>query len=747
MKTKILILALMFVLLIPLYIAADNLTGHEKREIKTASIIVTISTTSDWARVSFNGASIKDYKVLDRTDGLKDPIIDQTGVILNKRRENNASETIRLGLEISVFDEKPEIVITKDYTGEVNVRIDGIGEYNNTKKPLQVPVTIETTSDWTKIDFNGATVRNARVLDINGTTLREPIIGTESIILAKLEANDTSYGSAKFLVDLSLDTPMPTVTLEKANNGKSTVTIGGIVFVNDQITSSNLRNIPVTIETTSNKTELSFKGLYIKKAQTLSIDNESLIESIVGSDFIFLNYSHAGNSYRKASYLIDFGVTDTPSNITITKNDPGYAVVNFATYDFIDTGRGKNKSITYSIDPANLQSTATREPLFELDQIEENRYLDKTLPLRIETTSDWTEITLKDVTITSAEIKSTTGDIEKPGIGSNNVLIKKPKSYDNSFAAAELLLHIDLNEDFIDQHKDTMTMTIAKGDIGATTVQVGNIESFVNAENIKNDPRNTKIYEIPLNALLIEKKNENKVLYNPATYSVPLFNELYKQNIESADTQEMLNTYSISADMLPRRDKINFSMRKSEAAGLLSGVILSYLILIILGIQILSKEGFFDFIPGLIGENKTTVQTMSVFTVKLFEKTPASSLFILEALIVLAITPFVLMLDQTYAEGTAILAYFLLVFGVLLRLVGQSERANRIFKWQDFPMVMFLIKTASVVMLLSSLVIAGYELKGLYGAFAAFIPGLLFVVLVPGYVRKHFEKGSYAIEW
>ncbi len=744
---KILILILMFLLLIPLYIAVDNLTSGERHEIKTSTITVTISTTSDWSRISFDGASIKDTKIIDKTGGLKDPVVDSTGIILNRYKNNGAPDIIRMEMELDIFKEEVDLVITKDYNGETNVSIDKTGEYRNDKKPLRVPVTIETTSDWTKLDLNGATIRNAQILDIKGTALREPIVGTKSIVLAKLETNDSSSGSARFLVDLSLNDPMPAVTLEKADNGKTTVTIGDSILVNDMTTSVNLKNIPLMIETTSNWTEIGLKGLYIRRAKPLEIDNRDLIESTVGSGFILLNYSHPGNSYRKASYMVDFRVTNGPSGISIMKNDPGYTIVNLGENAFADLGKDNgNKSVTYDIKPESLSSRTVREPLFELDQIKENEYMEKSLPLRIETTSDWADITLKDFTIIDSEIKNTGGNIDRPTVGTNTIALKKSRTYDNSFASAELILHIKPDENFVNQHKDIITITIAKGDIGAATVLIGK-ESLVNAENIKNDPRNIKIYEIPLNSLKAEKKNGDIAYYNPVTYSVPLFNELNEMDIELAGTQEMRTAYSINIDAFPGKNKINFNLRKSESLGLLCGVILSYLILIILGIHILSKEGFFNFIPGLIGEDKITIQTMSLFAIKLFEKTAGSSLFILEALIMLAITPFVLMVDQTYAEGTAILAYFLLVSGVLLRVVGQSERANRIFQWQEFPMVMFLIKTVSVLMILSSFVAAGYELIGLYGAIAFFLPGLLFVILVIIYVRRHFDMGSYATDW
>lgn len=749
MKIKILLLILMFLLLMPLYVAVDNLTAGENRQIKSSSIVVTMSTTSDWSRISFDGASIKNSKIIDKTGGLKDPIIDSTGIILNRYKSNSTPDIIRMEMELDIFKEKVDLVITKDYNGETNVSIDKTGEYRNYKKPLRMPVTIETTSDWTKLEFNGATIRNAQILDINGTTLREPIVGTTSIILAKLETNDTSSGSARFLVDISLDNPMPAVTLEKADNGKTEVMIGGTRLVNDQTTSLILKNIPLIIETTSNKTEIDLKGIYIRKVKPLEVDNKDLIESIVGSDFILLNYSHPGNSYRKASYMVDFGMTDyhNSANITLMKEGIGYTIVNLAENTFVSLGKDNgNSSITYLIKPENLSSMTAREPLFELDQLNGNENIERNFALRIETTSDWTDIILKDVTIIDAEIKSIGGNIERPNVGTNTISIKKPKTYDNSFASTELILHIKLDEDLINQHKDTITMAIAKGDIGATTVLIGK-ESMVNAENIKSDPRNTKTYEIPLDSFQAEQKNGDGLHYNPVTYSVPLFNELKEQDIELEDTQEMRNAFSISSDVFPGKEKINFNQRKSEAFGLLSGVILFYLILIILGTHILSKEGFFDFIPGLIGEDKTTVQTISAFAIKLFEKTPGSSLFILEALIMLAITPFVLMVDQTYAEGTAILAYFLLASGVMLRLVGQSERANKIFLRKDFPLVMFIIKTGSVIMIFSSLIAAGYELIGLYGAIVFFLPGILFVFLVVGYFKKHFEKGIYATDW
>ncbi len=360
MKIKILILALMFVLLVPLYIALDNLTGHEQREIKTSSIVVTISTTSDWARVSFNGASIKDYKVLDKTEGLKDIIVDKTGIILNKNKDN-VTETIRLVLELSIFDKKLELVTTKDYNGELIVDIDKTGRYKNNKKTLQVPITIETTSDWTKTELDGATIRNARIIDLNGSSLREPIVGTKSITLAKLNTNDTSYGRVKFLVDLSLDTPIPIVNIEKTNNGITKVNIGELTLENNQTTESIIRNIPLTIETSSNRTEVKFQGIYLRTVKPL----ENIPETITGLNFISLNYSHSGNSYRKASYLVDIGITANLTNVTLTKNDPGFAIVNLGTYMFANVAKDKNNnSIKYSFDPSRLPVIAVREPLF-----------------------------------------------------------------------------------------------------------------------------------------------------------------------------------------------------------------------------------------------------------------------------------------------------------------------------------------------------------------------------------------------
>ncbi|MCX9011237.1 MAG: hypothetical protein OIN66_08955 [Candidatus Methanoperedens sp.] len=747
MNTKILILALMFVLLIPLNIAANNLTVDGKHEIKTSSIIVTISTTSDWAVVSFNGASVQKYEILDKADGLMVPIMDSSEIMISKYKNDGIPETIRLKLELRIFYENVELGITKDYTGEASVTIDKTGEYRNNKKPLQVPVTIETTSDWTKIDLDGATIRNAAILDIKGIAMREPIIGTKSITLAKVGVNDTSYGSARFLIDMSLDTPMPGITLEKADNGMTRVIIGELTLENNQTAASVLlRNIPLIIETTSNKTQIEFQGLYLRKVNPVEVNGQNLTDSMIEENSILLNYSHSGDSYRKARYLVDLGVTDAPSNIIITKNDPGYAVVGLATYDFASIGKSTNGSVSYPLDTKHL-SSAIEGDMVSFDRTKEKKYEEKTIPLHIETTSDWTDITLKDMTITSAEIKSISGNIEKPTIGGNTILIKKLVTYDKSFSSVDLLLHVHLSKNFNDLHESTMTITVSRGDIGSTTVQTSKMLRLVNAEKAKNDPSNTKIYEIPLDTILVDNKNQGDISYNPVAYTIPLFKELSEQNMELIDTQEMRSTYLIDANMFPGMNKINMNLRESEAVGLLSAVALSQLILFILGMYTLSKEGFFNFIPRLLGKDKITIRTMGGLAIELFEKTPASSLFILEALIVLVITPFILLLNRTFAEVSAILAYFLLVFGVSLRLVGQSERVKRIFQFQDFSVIMFLIKTASIIMMLSSLVAAGFELIGFYGAIAAFILGLLFVFLILRYLKKHFGTGSYATEW
>lgn len=72
-----------------------------------------------------------------------------------------------------------------------------------------------------------------------------------------------------------------------------------------------------------------------------------------------------------------------------------------------------------------------------------------------------------------------------------------------------------------------------------------------------------------------------------------------------------------------------------------------------------------------------------------------SSTVILEALLVLALTPFLLMANDAMTEAAAVLAYLLLVAGVILRLLEMKkiismEKSKAIFlKFDSIAILLF----------------------------------------------------------
>ncbi len=95
----------------------------------------------------------------------------------------------------------------------------------------------------------------------------------------------------------------------------------------------------------------------------------------------------------------------------------------------------------------------------------------------------------------------------------------------------------------------------------------------------------------------------------------------------------------------------------------------------------------------------------------------------------------------------AIAAYFFLVGGVGLRLFGMTKSSERIFEHVDARLLMFLVKSAAVLALLSAGVAVGYEFLGKRGLLIAGLPAIAALAVLYRYVMTRLDESEHARDW
>lgn len=658
---KTFILICFFVLLIPLLLAAHSLSGGDD-DFESATLEMRFNSSSQWTQLRVEGASI---------DGIKKLSDANLSCSDNTIYLKNSGEA-KVKVKINAFESPIKFSLSKDSIGQAFVEIKDVGVLENTGQPLAVPIHLHTDSSFAKLKFQGINIKEAKINDSNLTEV-VPIIVKDSITIDNPKLKDIDIN---LVANLSFDDELATIVLEKDDGGIFWAKMNEHTYENNKNGNTTVRNLPVTVEMTSNKTQIFFDGGEIIKGTLTYIDDHDLQGSVIGNDFIYLKYSNDGNNFRRATYLLDLNLSQN-SKLVIYKNSTGFVNV-------------KLGEISYSCTDINKVQTYLSES-YDLTIKPRERYQERkiSVPLTIETTSDWTDISLNGFEDLELIINKIEGDISKPTIFGDSISITRKTPGDSSFAKVEMTLEA--------KNQLGGRLEIEKGDIGSTMVKINEMAVFNNAENIKRTSRNSMLFALPK---LPKTIDENKdVICNPVAYIIPTYALLYANNLDSIEETQNNDTFlAVPINWLPL--DWNIHMRSSVAKGVISYVLLSYLILSIFGLYVLIREGHLSYTP----ENKISWDYLWKSTIDSLNKLPISSVIILEALVALAITPFLLLKSDTMANGTAILAYLLLVAGVIIRFT-EMKGLLHIDKYKEM-----LIKILSLAVLIAAGYIGIFEL-------------------------------------
>jgi len=625
-STKTFILLCFLILSIPLFIALQSLSDQGRE----STLDLNFNSTSEWTRLRIDGANIIE------ASSLQSPLKMDFGPDNIIIREPGKF-TIRA--KIRVIQSPIRFYLSKDPLGQASAEIEGIGILEDTYQPLKIPMSIKTNSTMSKVTFTGMSIVSANVDELKSRTTY-PIITNDSIFIRNPYGEDINLNLS---TNISYQEAFPTILLEKGNDGALRVKFSDYAYYNNQTGNRTVRGLLVTVEMTSNKSQVFFEGGEIAHGKVLQLDGQDLQESIVGDNFIYLKYSHDGGAFRRARYLLDLNLSGN-SKLTIYKNNSGFVNVMVGNSSYFVTDFGENL-------PYVSRS-------FELKKITQEEHETISVPVAIETSSDWTSVSFKGLEGIGIGLAKVEGDIATPMISAGTVSLRKNNPEDRSLARLNLTLNADSQKD--------ASVIIEKGDIGSTTVQVGDLITLNNDQKIKGNPSNTMTYALP-ELPVAESLNE---LYNPAAYIVPIYAISYENGISFGEEEKRpQSTLFVSQDELPGW---RITLEDSIAKGLIAYVFLSYLILVIFWLLELGKEGYFQS----LWVGKLSGSSIWGFAVDKFEGAPISSVIIFEALVSLALTPFLLLESEIFANGTAILAYLLLVAGVATRFFEMKNLLN-----------------------------------------------------------------------
>ena len=688
-STKAFILLCFLILSIPLFIALQSLSDQGRE----STLDLNFNSTSEWTSLRVDGANII------QANSLQSPLKMDYGsdnIIIREPGKFTIRAKIRAIQGLIKF------YLAKAPLGQASVEIKGIGVLEDTYQPLKIPIGIKTNSSMSKVTFSGMSIVSANIDELKSRTTY-PIITNNSIFIRNPYREDINLN---LTTNISYQETFPTILLEKGNDGTLKVNVGDYAYYNNQTGNRTVRGLLVTIEMTSNKSQVFFDGGAIAHGKVLQLDGQDLQESIVGDNFIYLKYSHDGNAFRRARYLLDLNLSGN-SKLTIYKNNSGFVNVMVGKDSYFVTDFGENL-------PYISRS-------FELKNITQEEHAAISVPVTIETTSDWTSVSFKGLESIGIGLAKVEGDIAPPLISAGTISLQKNNPENRSLVMLNLTLDADSQKD--------ASVTIEKGDIGSTTVQVGDLITLNNDQKIKGNPSNTMTFalpELPAAESLIE-------LYNPAASMVPIY-AISNEMGSSPEQVQPQPTLSVSQDELPGWE---ITLEDSIAKGLIAYVFLSYLILIIFWLLELGKKGYFQS----LWIEKISGSSIWNFAVDKFESAPVSSVIIFEALVSLALTPFLLIESEIFANGTAILAYLLLVAGVATRFFEMKNLLN-IDKQKEM-----ILKVESLGILLAAGYIGIFEMIKVQlisvpiGAAGILIPTGVFLLVVYHYLRtSYFES-------
>ena len=618
------ILLYLLALSIPLFIANQSLSDNEV----SATLDMALNSSTNWTELRLEGANITGLEVLDPSARINHSE--------NTIRMEGKGET-RIKARIRATQGPVKLFLSKDFTGQASAEIKGIGRLENPYQPIFIPISLYTNSSSAKMSLNDMGIKQYSIKNLKGLSSR-PVV-TEDLI------NLTNPLEKEVMLDLltqaSFYDEFPTVLLEKGDTGFFWARMGNYVYSNNKTGERTVRNLPVTIDMTSNMTQIFFEGAEISRAEIIQIDNSSMKSCVIGDNFIFLKYGHDGTVFRKANLLLDLNYSQM-GRLTIYKNNAGFVGVGLGEKSyFLTNSSNSNSYVSQSYSLGELKGG--KNPLKRIS-----------VPLFVETTSDWTDIAMEGLEGTTIKVTKVDGAIARPTVSNGMISLRKNASEDTSLAIVEAVLSADRQED--------CWIRIEKGNLGFTSVKIGEIAAYDNEGIVKDDPKNKVLYRLPI---LPERNTEFRAVYNPAAFIFPAYELLKGRAIE--DTQSRNVSMSVLSRDLPGQG-LSFSI--PVANGIRAYVFIAFLVLFIFGLVVLRMD-IRIILPEMLNGDDTWKQLEEL------GRLPLATTIILEALAALAFIPLILINRESMIIWAAlIVVYFVLAGAVILRLVGICERSS-----------------------------------------------------------------------
>lgn len=687
--SKTFILITFFILLIPLFFAAQSLFSGGGQ----TTLDVTVNQSSDWSSLQFDGGRIAGIGILSSPG--------HVGFTGNTLRVNGTGIT-KVTVTLADIQDTVKISLVKGSAGTAAATIAGVGTLDNTQAPLSIPITLATNSTSAAIRFSGMEIEDAKITSLSGAG-QVPVIDKNVILIQNPQGQDVDLSLAA-LVSFSQDQPV--ITVEKGDTGIVHATVDHYEYQNNNQGQKTVSNLPVLIEMTSNTTQVFFNGASIVKGSPLNIDNNRLAENIVGDSFIYLKYDDTDNTFHHANYVLDLNVSDA-STLTVYKNNDGFVHLSVGNNEYFVTGQSDSLSyVNTTLHMGIPQFTQT--PVTSLKV---------SVPVSIDTTSDWTDVTFQGLDNLALTVTGREGNIAEPSVFGNTLSIRKTTLTDTTPA------HVDLQ--LTATNPDNPKLLIEKGDLGYTTVNVGDNAVLSNSQKVNGNPRNGVTYDLP--TLPLSPYQDITVQQNPVAYYFPADLVVAERGITLEDTRAKPATLLISKTGLPG---FHPALPAPVAKGVIAFIGISMILIGIFGIALLRRDGFFSFLP------RTKISTEFLWKLALgtLEKLEVSSVLIVEAILALAVTPFLLMTNETLAEGAAIVAYLLLVGGVVVRILEMKAMFTT-----EREKCMMLKLVSLVILLTAGYIAAFYLLPHLAGYIALVGTGivtLFFLWVVYLYVNR-----------
>lgn len=664
-------------------------------EGRICNLAIKINSTSPYSQLQLEGAEIIGLERLNVQSQIN---YSPTSIQFNKPGISDINVKLKIRSDPIRFN------LLKDPRGIASAQISGVGPLENTSEALSIPIHINTNASFSKVRFDGMTI-----VGIDAQNRTDPNIFSYNDHAITINNTPGTILLADFNADIIFNKETGFITLEKSDDGIFSVDIAGYNYINGQTGTITLHNVPFIVEMTANEGQFFLNNGSIINAKIVLTD-ESSQNLIIDKNFIALNYTGELDRFHKSSYLLDLNLNHT-SSLTIFKTNEG----------FVNTQLGGNDYFSVGSNPGSSYYSQTY-PIIDNTTIDVEKQTKFSFPIIIETTSDWTDVSFEGLDNIQYKITGYSGPIEKPQIRNDILSIKKKSPRDTSFA--------QVNVTVLATAQNNPKIIIEKGSLNSTIVHLDESTLFLNKEHLSQDSRNKVSFELSQLSNYIPEKSI--IYHNPISFIFPTSTILSEKGLTIADPQTLDDSISVSGADLAG---VNIGMKRSIAIGALVFALISFALLIILLVSELIKEGFFNFLPG----NNISFKIILILLIEIFERMLLSSVFIIEAIATLCLTPFLLLFfNEGIAEGAAILAYILLTTGVILRILEMKE-----IKFMEKRKEMF-IKFDSLVILLATGFIASFDfMETNIGSFIFLVMSgitILFLVIVFTYMNRDLQE-------